>query len=378
MPAPPPPPPDHRARNVALAFAGLVAGRGGDRVACRAGSAGAMSAATRLAVIVGVLAAGLVGYIFGGYPGAAAGLVLGVVGRRGPLAPSAAVGVVDPWWRRRRAIAGMNPSRWPMTGPGVEFGIRTASRWSPCKFSARRTGQRCSPARRPCSPKTPSTSLTLLPLLHQSLGLAIESLSVVSVGARRRSTGDYPRVYDTLIGTPPYAGQRETWLIARIGSLPNAEALEWRTSVGTATLAAAQRISAALRQQGIRAKVATATDIVELGRRLGSSALNAQHQRWRTVRGEGGWLTTNWYRPRDVTAENLEHAWSLRADGIIQNITLIQRRQHDSDGDRAQCTAADSSAERHAADIAGKAGAGAGGQSVWPDAHAARACVAPF
>ncbi len=56
----------------------------------------------------------------------------------------------------------------------------------------------------------------LLPLLHQSLGLRIDSLSVVSAGARRRSTGDYARVYDTLIGTPPYAGQRETWLIVRI------------------------------------------------------------------------------------------------------------------------------------------------------------------
>ena len=98
---------------------------------------------------------------------------------------------------------------------------------------------------------------------------------------------------------------------------------QWRTSVGTATLAAAQRISAALRQHGIRAKVATATDIVELERRLGSSALNAQHQRWRTVRGEGGWLTSYWYRPAHITAEHLEHAWALRADGIIQNITVF-------------------------------------------------------
>ena len=66
-------------------------------------------------------------------------------------------------------------------------------------------------------------------------------------------------------------GQRETWLIVRITALPNAGALQWRTSVGTATLAAAQRIAAALRQNGIRAKVATATDIVELERRLGNS-----------------------------------------------------------------------------------------------------------
>jgi type VII secretion protein EccE len=282
-----------------------------------------MSAATRLAVIVGVLAAGMVGWIFGGYPGAAAGLALGVAAgvvrwRRQPLWAWLIL-----WWRRRRAIAWNEPITVAndRAGGGVRYqdGVAVVA------------VQLLGKAHRP-TVFTGSTAVftentidvaDLLPLLHQSLGLAIESLSVISVGARRRSTGDYPRVYDTLIGTPPYAGQRETWLVVRIGSLPNAEALAWRTSVGTATLAAAQRISAALRQQGIRAKVATATDIVELDRRLGNSALNAQHQRWRTVRGEGGWLTTYWYLPRDVTAENLEHAWSLQADGIIQNITLF-------------------------------------------------------
>ena len=282
-----------------------------------------MSAATRLAVIVGVLAAGMVGWIFGGYPGAAAGLALGVAAgvvrwRRQPLWAWLIL-----WWRRRRAIAWNEPITVAndRAGGGVRYqdGVAVVA------------VQLLGKAHRP-TVFTGSTAVftentidvaDLLPLLHQSLGLAIESLSVISVGARRRSTGDYPRVYDTLIGTPPYAGQRETWLVVRIGSLPNAEALAWRTSVGTATLAAAQRISAALRQQGIRAKVATATDIVELDRRLGNSALNAQHQRWRTVRGEGGWLTTYWYLPRDVTAETLEHAWSLQADGIIQNITLF-------------------------------------------------------
>ncbi|EUA56736.1 hypothetical protein I553_8790 [Mycobacterium xenopi 4042] len=34
-------------------------------------------------------------------------------------------------------------------------------------------------------------------------------------------------------------------------------------------------------------------------------------------------MTTYWYRPGDITAENLAHAWALRADGIIQNVTLF-------------------------------------------------------
>jgi type VII secretion protein EccE len=163
----------------------------------------------------------------------------------------------------------------------------------------------------------------LATLLRPSPGVTIDSLSVVSVGCRRRPAGDYPRVYDTLIGTPPYAGQRQMWLILRVAALPNADALAARASIGTATLAAAQRIGAALRQQGIRASIATAVDIVELERRLGRSATGTHNQRWSSVRCDIGWLTTYWYRPNDITADKLAQAWTVHADQIIQNVTLF-------------------------------------------------------
>jgi type VII secretion protein EccE len=282
-----------------------------------------MTAATKLTIIVGIFVSILVGWAAYGYVGAAAGLVIGV-----------AVGVVRWWgqplwswlilWRRRR-----RPIRWsePLTvandraGGGIRYqdGVAVAA--------VQLLGKAHTPTLFTGSTATYTENAfditDLLPLLHQSLGLRIDSLSVVSAGARRRSTGDYPRVYDTLIGTPPYAGQRETWLIVRTSARENAAALRWRTSVGTATLAAAQRISAAMRQQGIRARVATATDIVEMERRLGRSALEALNRRWRAVRGDSGWLTTYWYQPGDITAEKLAQAWSTRADGIIHNITLF-------------------------------------------------------
>lgn len=282
-----------------------------------------MTATTKLMIVAGVLAAGLVGWIAAGYPGAAAGLVIGLM-----------LGGI-PWWRqpvwswlalwlsRKRPIELDEPITVAndRAGGGIRYqdGMAVAAvqllgkAHTPTLF----TGS--------TSAYTDNTVdiADLVPLLHQSLGLTLHSLSVVCMGARRRSTGDYPRVYDTLIGTPPYAGQRETWLIVRIASLDNAEALQWRTSAGTAALATAQRISAAMRQQGIRAKVATATDIFEVERRLGRSALSSRQRRWRSVRSEAGWLTTYWYRPADITAANLAHAWSLRADGIIQNITLF-------------------------------------------------------
>jgi len=163
----------------------------------------------------------------------------------------------------------------------------------------------------------------LTPLMHQSLDLTIESITVVSSGSRRRSVGDYPRVYDTLIGTSPYAGRRETWMIIRIATLDNGEALQWRETVGTAALAAAQRISAALRCRGIRVRVASASDMAELDKRLGSNSLEPRNRRWRSLRGDSGWNTTYAYRPGDINAETLAQAWSLPADGITQNLTIF-------------------------------------------------------
>lgn len=93
----------------------------------------------------------------------------------------------------------------------------------------------------------------LLSGMHQSIGLTVDSLSVVCVGARRRSTGDYPRIYDAMLGPGPFAGQRETWLIVRVRSAENAEALRCRGSVGAAALAASHRIAAGLRYRGVRA-----------------------------------------------------------------------------------------------------------------------------
>lgn len=143
----------------------------------------------------------------------------------------------------------------------------------------------------------------LLTLMKDNLGLSFESASVVSYGARRRSNGDYPRVYDTFIGTSPYAGRRETWLVLRINAIDNAEALQWRTSVGSGALAATQRLAAALACRGIRTRVAGAADITELDRRSGGD--------------QGGWLTTY-----GCPVGDLDMPWSLRADGIIQNLTL--------------------------------------------------------
>ncbi|MFZ1177734.1 MAG: type VII secretion protein EccE, partial [Mycobacterium sp.] len=129
-------------------------------------------------------------------------------------------------------------------------------------------------------------------------------------------------VYDSEIGTPPYAGRRETWLIMRVSVIDNTQALCWRITVGTAAVSVAQRIAGLLRCQGLRAKVATATDLVELDRRLGWDAVAGSVQRWKAIRGEAGWMTTYAYPAEAITSRVLSQAWTLRTDEVIQNVTV--------------------------------------------------------
>lgn len=285
-----------------------------------------MNAAVVFAVTAGVLILVLIGGGLGGYIGAAIGLVLGLLIGIMPWRGQPLWSWAQLYLRRNR----LTPLTEPVTvandraGGGVRYQDGTAI------VAVQILGKAHAPTVFTGSASTYAEStvdiVTLYELLHQSLDLSVESMSIVSAGARRRGAGDYPRVYDTMIGPPPYAGQRETWLIARIGSYENADALKWRPSVGTAAVAAAQRMSAALRMRGIRARVATSTDVVELERRLGSSALERGRQQWGAIRGDGGWLSTYAYRSRDITSDVLAQVWSMPADGVIQNVTLFPDR----------------------------------------------------
>lgn len=282
-----------------------------------------MTDGMRLMVSVGVLACSAVGWSLAGHLGAGIGLIIGLVllvirWRRQPLWSWAAL-----FLRRNRPMDLVEPSTVAndRSGGAVRYqdGVAVAA---------------IQVLGRPYRPTHVTGSLTaattnslevidLVSAMRHGLGLRLDSISVVTTGSRRRSSGDYPRVYDTFIGTTPYAGQRETWLIIRLGALDNGDALRWRPTVGTAALAAAQRIAMVLRSSGVRTKVATATDIVDLEKRLGASALEPRNRRWHSVRGNMAWQTSYALRADEISSGLLDQVWTLRADGIIQNITIF-------------------------------------------------------
>lgn len=282
-----------------------------------------MRDATRLAVVAGVFGTTLTGWAVGGGPGAASALILALAVAVVPWRGQPLQNWMMQYLTRNRPVRLVDPVTVAndRSGGGVRFqdGIAIAV--------VQLLGKAHRPTLLTGSADTRTVNTldigVLVPMLRQSMGLTIESASIVSAGARRRNAGDYPRIYDTLLGTAPYAGRRETWLVVRIRVLNNGAALRRRPTVGTSALAAAQRIAATLCRNGVRTRVATAADIVELERRLGVSALEPHNRHWHTLRGEDGWMTSYAYRPDDLTAAVLAQAWSLRADGIVQDITVF-------------------------------------------------------
>ena len=281
-----------------------------------------MTESIRLAVVSGVFLCGLFGLSLTGYVGGAAGLALG------------AAALVLPWWRqplwswailyahRNRTIRFAEPMT--VANDRSSGGVRFQDGITVTALAL--LGKPYQPTVFAGSIATQTANTIDVGELHglmtQSLGLTIESISVICTGSRRGNAGDFPRVYDTLIGPSPYAGRRETWLIIRIRSLANGEALKCRDSAGIAALAATQRIAAALRCRGIRAKVASVTDIIELDRRLGTRCLEPANRRWRALRDDSGWRSTYAYRPADLNSAALAQSWSLPADTITQNLTI--------------------------------------------------------
>ena len=278
----------------------------------------------RLVVIGGIFVLAVIGWAVGGAIGAGVGVTLGLFLGVAPWRRQPLWAWADLYLRRNRPLTLVDPVTVAndRSGGGVRYqdGIAVAA----IQILGKPFQATCFTGSAASQTANTLDIAELLPAMRQSLGLTLESISVISSGQRRRATGDYARVYDTLIGPAPYAGQRETWLILRIRALDNGDALRCRSTVGSATLAAAQRIAMMLRCRGILSRVATATDISELERRLGRSALELHNRRWTSVRSDAGWQTSYTYRPADITGETLAHAWSLRVDGVVQNVTVFQ------------------------------------------------------
>jgi len=196
-------------------------------------------------------------------------------------------------------------------------------------------------AHRPTFLRDAGTAITedVLPLriltehLQQPGGLHLD-IDVVSVGRRVRPSSGYPALYSTLLGARAAIGQRSTVLLLRLNLPASSTGLGYRESVGSAVAGAAERLINGLRQAGVRAAAATATELDAALAGAGGGLLTGDQPagrpkrpelRWRGVKTRDGYLSGYYLSPEDITTGSLNRLWALHADTLTITVTLRAR-----------------------------------------------------
>gem|GEM_PF-1930577 len=95
--------------------------------------------------------------------------------------------------------------------------------------------------------------------------ITLDSIDIVSTGARTASNGAVAWLYDRILGPLPAIASRTVWLVLRLDPLANAEAVDNRGGGGSGALRAAiiatRRVSNRLAAQNIMVSVLTASEI---------------------------------------------------------------------------------------------------------------------
>lgn len=160
-------------------------------------------------------------------------------------------------------------------------------------------------------------SLARLPLAAVAAGLrqfdvTLSGVDVVSVGVRRATEHHhrYAPVYSGRVGDHPAVGQRRTWLVARFDAASGARAVLWRDSVAATIGAAAEWLAQEVANRRCPARVLTAEEIAEADEQLLAGIDPATLRRGRGRLGHsGGYVTTYWMSPRDISTVNLDRLW---------------------------------------------------------------------
>ncbi|WP_232236000.1 type VII secretion protein EccE [Nocardia sp. BMG51109] len=106
----------------------------------------------------------------------------------------------------------------------------------------------------------------------EQFDIALDSIDVVSVGARTAGTGVAAHLYEQILGPLPAVAHRTVWLVLRLDPLANAEAVEKRGGGGEGAVRAAviatRRIANRLAADDVAVSVLTAAEMNSAVRQL--------------------------------------------------------------------------------------------------------------
>ena len=167
--------------------------------------------------------------------------------------------------------------------------------------------------------------------------LALQSVDVISRGRRSAGNGDVAAVYDAVLGPLPAVAQRSVWVVVRLdpADCPNAVMARgggWDGTLRTAAVAS-RRVVNRLRDAGLPAGIATASDMVHAVTELsGGVSLDTLEETWTGCRSGRLHLCSYEIEPAAWTTEALGALWTLPSRSTTVTLSLRREEQRDAVG----------------------------------------------
>ncbi|OBK18459.1 type VII secretion protein EccE [Mycobacterium asiaticum] len=165
----------------------------------------------------------------------------------------------------------------------------------------------------------------------QQFDITLDSIDVLSQGARSQGRSQVAAVYDAVLGPLPAIAQRNVWIAVRFDPSRCAAAVRrrggGRNGVLRAASTATRRVANRLTEGGLRTRVLTASEIGQAVNQLTDGVdLATVEETWRTCREGRFRLRSFAIKPRMLTTAGLGLLWTIPSYSTTMSLSLRRDR----------------------------------------------------
>lgn len=150
----------------------------------------------------------------------------------------------------------------------------------------------------------------------------LDTIDIVSVRKQQVSKARDPSAERT-VDDHPAGVQRRTWLVLRMDPLHNVAAVVARDSVASTLAAAVERLAEHLHGWRCAARPLRGDELAEVDTAVAAGLQPVSTRAgWGRLKHFGGYATSFWVSPRDMTSETLDRLWLHDTDATVVTIRL--------------------------------------------------------
>ncbi|WP_244895949.1 type VII secretion protein EccE [Mycobacterium asiaticum] len=288
----------------------------------------------QLLVTAGAVAAPILG--FRGWQGGIVGLAIAcvlVVRFRGTTLPRLIGLRTGFWWQRRRRARKIIPAE-PFDVPMAD-GNLIGFRWDGSTLMSLLKIEENPQAMTVMEPGMTVSGETVpvqaLVDCLQQFDITLDSIDILSQGARSQGHSQVAAVYDAVLGPLPAIAQRNVWIAIRFDPSRCAAAVRrrggGRNGILRAATTATRRVANRLTEGGLRTRVLTASEIGQATNQLTDGVdLSTVEETWRTCREGRFRLRSFAIKPRMLTTAGLGLLWTIPSYSTTMSLSLRRDR----------------------------------------------------